>query len=756
MKWYFVLNETADLSYVENAKVAVLSCLKNTRLEPNCVWDGSPNKFTDWLQRRGITVHFCSVSFLAELERENGKRGLRFASARGAYLRVMIPTLEVIDEYVLYTDSDVLFQIDPTDLLKSCKPELIGATTESSQSDFNFFNSGVMVMNITNLRTLHSGFIDYIEDNLPNWIGFSPNDQGALNNFFRSGWCRIDQTLNWKPYWGVNPDAYILHFHGARPHEIVRHLANPGREPNRLQLNSLEKQQSARHSVYEYASYLSMTDGVASVISDVELNGRLIVVTWTMGDENLLDRYRKVVLTIDKLSPIKLDLPNLPGPGSTGKVYHVAPAQLGELGPHVIGVEFEYLEISRVVIDIIVEHSSEAVLWRGHISSSGDMLLAGTMENRKRQFTFAAGTLRPFYVNLGACHPAAGHPNRVSERLEEITFPVLGLGPVYLDRLNQGKIYMPGGLIFDCDQTIDNLELRRFKRTVAARVLSGPKIRIQERDVYIDTAEFQINQQIEGADIFFLAGEANSFDNLLPLLIRCAMFHQDADHNDRPLVTDRLEEWISDLLTVLGIRNRIVEVGDESANFKDIRVISGNGSIRELASSIWCDWVERRLPAIQLNGDYKFQVLTTENIPLPAYIGRIEADLKCLGFHSMALAPDKIVEQLEIIRQGKLFLVHGSPGDAALAFAHPSSSVLEIMKGPTFQPSQAYRIAMSKRLGYAVLLTDPSLDEVEMPSDVLLSQIMDSSNKLLRSNFSSANLIIRPPAAYPDSLPHSP
>jgi len=122
MKWYFALSEAsipgnsflpADSSYIDMIKVAVSTARRNTTLEPHMLYDGSRCDFTCELQRQGVTVHFHRLSFIEVIERHDPTNKLWQRIARGTYLRVDLPLIEQEDEYILYTDCDVLFRRDP-------------------------------------------------------------------------------------------------------------------------------------------------------------------------------------------------------------------------------------------------------------------------------------------------------------------------------------------------------------------------------------------------------------------------------------------------------------------------------------------------------------------------------------------------------------------------------------------------------------------------------------------------------------------
>jgi lipopolysaccharide biosynthesis glycosyltransferase len=94
-------------------------------------------------------------------------------------------------------------------------PSIIACAPEHRQDDFGYFNSGVMVMNLPALRATADRLRATVTARLPN---MQPHDdQGALNDCYRNEWDRLPNEWNWKPYWGTNPDAKLIHFHGPKP-----------------------------------------------------------------------------------------------------------------------------------------------------------------------------------------------------------------------------------------------------------------------------------------------------------------------------------------------------------------------------------------------------------------------------------------------------------------------------------------------------------------------------------------------------------
>merc|ERR1712183_971764 len=52
-------------------------------------------------------------------------------------------------------------------------------------------------------------------------------DQGALIDFYnRSFTIIMNPMFNWKPYWGFNSSAVLIHFHGPKPADYAMHRSN--------------------------------------------------------------------------------------------------------------------------------------------------------------------------------------------------------------------------------------------------------------------------------------------------------------------------------------------------------------------------------------------------------------------------------------------------------------------------------------------------------------------------------------------------
>lgn len=241
MKWFFALNEASygfD-DYAAMIKVAVFTAQNFTRLEPHFLYDGEENDLTRWLRSRNVTIHQCRSFLYDKLENIAEKRQdpniLKIGA--GAFLRTEIPRLtaelKFPDKYVLYTDVDVMFLEEVVGGLQKCKPKYFAVAPEHRHKDYLMMNTGVMVMNLRGLRRKDSQFRAFMLKETE-WLVDNVWDQGAYRFFYTRKWARrfgltrwvdefqwgkLPEEFNWKPYWGENKKAKILHFHGPKPHQ---------------------------------------------------------------------------------------------------------------------------------------------------------------------------------------------------------------------------------------------------------------------------------------------------------------------------------------------------------------------------------------------------------------------------------------------------------------------------------------------------------------------------------------------------------
>lgn len=222
MKWYFACNDKSP-EFFPLIKGAVNSAIENTTLEPIFIYDGEENALTQWLKEKGVKIINHRVSFYDEIKNHYDEKLLNIAT--GAFLRCDIPIIEKDDEFVLYTDCDVLFLKD-FDPEKLKMPEYFSCSTQFTKHNFIDFNTGVMLMNVKKLRESHKDFTDFIKKNLKILITF---DQTAYQIYYHGKNTKLPIIYNHKPYWGIDEKAIILHFHGSKPiafvsEDTIKHL----------------------------------------------------------------------------------------------------------------------------------------------------------------------------------------------------------------------------------------------------------------------------------------------------------------------------------------------------------------------------------------------------------------------------------------------------------------------------------------------------------------------------------------------------
>jgi len=213
MKWYFALNEAGTKGDIAlHTKLAVLSARKNTTLMPHLLYTGERNEFTDWLAENGVTIIQSTLPYLGAIHELVEQK--RYSTARmGHWLRTNVCLEEKADQYVFYSDVDVSFHHDP--YLDQIHPAFLSAAPQFDPGCWNYFNAGVMIVNVFRLLLDYPRFKDYLVRNLIEKT-YNFSDQIAYNEFYRGRWDRLPAELNWKPYWGRNDNAALIHFNGPK------------------------------------------------------------------------------------------------------------------------------------------------------------------------------------------------------------------------------------------------------------------------------------------------------------------------------------------------------------------------------------------------------------------------------------------------------------------------------------------------------------------------------------------------------------
>lgn len=261
-KWYFAVNEAGLLKLRELLRAAVVSCRCNTSLEPHCVYVGEEQRALEELRQLGVKIIRHRPSLEPELRVAYGDRVETFI---GHWLRLDLPSLETEDDFVLYTDIDVLFCSMPREVWA---PKLLAAGPAIERFGRSSFNSGVLIMNLPALREVWEDFHGAVRRRLLGGnFTYPGHDQPSFNAFFRNDIEWLPEEMNWRPYWGYNPQAHIIHFHGPKPGWARTAMREPQKmkNPNKV-LTDIWQQDKA-----SYEKYLNLYETYAK--GTAEANG---------------------------------------------------------------------------------------------------------------------------------------------------------------------------------------------------------------------------------------------------------------------------------------------------------------------------------------------------------------------------------------------------------------------------------------------------------------------------------------------------
>jgi hypothetical protein len=249
MKWIFAFSQGSEAAYGDLIRVSVATARQNTSLEAFCLYDGDPTPLTRWISAQGITIVPCRSVFYEDLkelaQRKSNRAVLQIGS--GAFLRLELPRIAREqgwnDQFIFYTDCDVMFLKDPEPLLAPLAPRFFCAAPETFRNKPLHMNTGVMWLRLAAIKRETEALIQFTRSHFEQIVDASW-DQGALRVYFNPlhrqlwkwrvpdrlsyavmtrmpfrpwKWDDLPLQLNWKPYWGENPAASVVHFHGLKP-----------------------------------------------------------------------------------------------------------------------------------------------------------------------------------------------------------------------------------------------------------------------------------------------------------------------------------------------------------------------------------------------------------------------------------------------------------------------------------------------------------------------------------------------------------
>lgn len=213
--------------------VAVLTAKEtNPKIKPYLILDGEKDKYIKKLEEIGVNVIIHRATFNSELEKFYKNDALSISL--GAFLRVDIPlickNLNIDTDNILYTDNDVMFISDISELVNLKPKYFLVAGEFSKEFSGKLLNSGVMWINWRTMLSEHKEFVFFIVNNLNKFKTF---DQDAIRLYYGSKCEKLNYKFNYKPYWGDEEDIKILHFHGPKPTQqdnipqIIKGLSHP-------------------------------------------------------------------------------------------------------------------------------------------------------------------------------------------------------------------------------------------------------------------------------------------------------------------------------------------------------------------------------------------------------------------------------------------------------------------------------------------------------------------------------------------------
>lgn len=218
-------HNTSEL-YSDLLTVALKSARQNTSLDLVVLYDGpKDHRIYELLLSYNVKIiehpfsHFecLNKTFTPDiLLSKTGKSSIDLKKLSGTFMRLDIPFIENDDDYVLYTDVDVIFNKDIEDSDLS-KPKVVSAGPEVSREyhEGDIFNAGILYMNVKAMREKCEKIFSLLEQGIPNKTNLF--DQGYINEVCENEFDLLPLEYNWKPYWGLNENARIIHFHGIKP-----------------------------------------------------------------------------------------------------------------------------------------------------------------------------------------------------------------------------------------------------------------------------------------------------------------------------------------------------------------------------------------------------------------------------------------------------------------------------------------------------------------------------------------------------------
>ena len=155
-------------------------------------------------------------------------------------MRFDVPGLFPEQEYVLYTDIDVIFQRDPVPLLQTARPDFIAGVSYGRSSCCPVgpkptikadINAGVLLINVQAWLQEFDALI--ATSKRFEWGNICEAwDEGIINRHFAKRIKFLRRTFSWRPWMGIFKTAPIVHYHGVKPAHLIEYLARGINSPD--------------------------------------------------------------------------------------------------------------------------------------------------------------------------------------------------------------------------------------------------------------------------------------------------------------------------------------------------------------------------------------------------------------------------------------------------------------------------------------------------------------------------------------------
>lgn len=225
MLWFIALNDFLPTCQVQ-AQVAVLSS-EEYSLDRHCLYSGKNESFCSWMADHNVTVirrTSCFDDVLAAIpEFDYPKRSILSGTILRAEIPNVIKELDILESHYLFTDCDVIFQNDPT-LVEGLPTKTFRVAPEYNINNWTHFNAGIQWCNRICMQATFDNYRAFVIKNKFKW---PVPDQDSQNEFWKGVWEKLPLEFNWKPHWGINPNAAIVHFLGLKPHQYLAYKTNP-------------------------------------------------------------------------------------------------------------------------------------------------------------------------------------------------------------------------------------------------------------------------------------------------------------------------------------------------------------------------------------------------------------------------------------------------------------------------------------------------------------------------------------------------